>query len=339
MTVAAQPTRGLDVGAIEFVHRRLLEQRDAGRGVLLVSLELEEIRSLADRVLVIYEGRIVAELAPDASDEELGVAMLRREGRGRVTRPRARRRRGPRPVTVASRLAGYLRGGGVLVPVVTALLAFLVGGLVVLATGANPIEHLQGDLRGLRPQLAVPVGHGRRPHARRAEPAADAAPDHAADPHRPGRRVRLPRRPVQHRRPGPVPRRHVSPRSASARRSTARRRSCTCCSRSLAGLRRPAPSGRASPGLLKATTGANEVISTIMLNWIAVYVGMLPVRPRRAAAERRPAAAVDPGLQRRARRARGCRCSGATRSCRACTSASSSRSSWRCSSGCCSTAR
>src|SRR5829696_5274238 len=76
VTVAAQPTRGLDVGAIEFVHRRLLEQRDAGRGVLLVSLELEEIRSLSDRVLVIYEGRIVAELAPDVSDEELGVAML-----------------------------------------------------------------------------------------------------------------------------------------------------------------------------------------------------------------------------------------------------------------------
>ena len=50
--IAAQPTRGLDVGAIEFVHRRLIEQRDAGRGVLLVSLELEEIRSLSDRVLV-----------------------------------------------------------------------------------------------------------------------------------------------------------------------------------------------------------------------------------------------------------------------------------------------
>jgi ABC-type uncharacterized transport system ATPase subunit len=76
VTIAAQPTRGLDVGAIEFVHRQLLEQRDAGRGVLLVSLELEEIRSLSDRVLVIYEGRIVAELPPDASDEELGIAML-----------------------------------------------------------------------------------------------------------------------------------------------------------------------------------------------------------------------------------------------------------------------
>ena len=76
VTIAAQPTRGLDVGAIEFVHKRLLEQREAGRGVLLVSLELEEIRSLSDRVLVIYEGRIVAELSPDATDEELGIAML-----------------------------------------------------------------------------------------------------------------------------------------------------------------------------------------------------------------------------------------------------------------------
>jgi simple sugar transport system ATP-binding protein len=73
--VAAQPTRGLDVGAIEFVHRRLVEQRDAGRAVLLVSLELEEVRSLADRILVIYEGRIVGEFPPSATEEELGLAM------------------------------------------------------------------------------------------------------------------------------------------------------------------------------------------------------------------------------------------------------------------------
>jgi general nucleoside transport system ATP-binding protein len=73
--VAAQPTRGLDVGAIEFVHRRLIAERDAGRGILLVSLESEEIRSLADRIVVIYEGRIAGEFAPDASEEELGIAM------------------------------------------------------------------------------------------------------------------------------------------------------------------------------------------------------------------------------------------------------------------------
>jgi simple sugar transport system ATP-binding protein len=73
--IAAQPTRGLDVGAIEFVHRRLVEQRDAGRAVLLVSLELEEILSLSDRILVVYEGRIVGEFPPTASEEELGLAM------------------------------------------------------------------------------------------------------------------------------------------------------------------------------------------------------------------------------------------------------------------------
>ncbi|HZN21428.1 MAG TPA: ABC transporter ATP-binding protein [Gaiellaceae bacterium] len=73
--IAAQPTRGLDVGAIEFVHRRLVEERDEGRAVLLVSLELEEVLSLADRILVIYEGEIVGEFSPSATEEELGVAM------------------------------------------------------------------------------------------------------------------------------------------------------------------------------------------------------------------------------------------------------------------------
>jgi general nucleoside transport system ATP-binding protein len=73
--IAAQPTRGLDVGAIEFVHRRLVEQRDSGRAVLLVSLELEEILSLSDRILVIYEGQIVGEFPPTATEEELGFAM------------------------------------------------------------------------------------------------------------------------------------------------------------------------------------------------------------------------------------------------------------------------
>jgi simple sugar transport system ATP-binding protein len=63
------------VGAIEFVHRRLVEQRDEGRGVLLVSLELDEVLSLADRILVIFEGRIVAEFPPGVSEEELGIAM------------------------------------------------------------------------------------------------------------------------------------------------------------------------------------------------------------------------------------------------------------------------
>jgi simple sugar transport system ATP-binding protein len=83
--LAAQPTRGLDVGAIEFVHRRLVEARDSGKGVLLVSLELEEVLSLADRILVIYEGRIVREYPPDVTEEELGIAMTGGRKREEVT--------------------------------------------------------------------------------------------------------------------------------------------------------------------------------------------------------------------------------------------------------------
>jgi general nucleoside transport system ATP-binding protein len=73
--IAAQPTRGLDVGAIEYVHRRLVAERDAGRAVLLVSLELDEILSLSDRILVIFEGQIVGEYGSETSEEELGIAM------------------------------------------------------------------------------------------------------------------------------------------------------------------------------------------------------------------------------------------------------------------------
>jgi len=74
--VAAQPTRGLDVGAIEFLHRRLIEERAEGRAILLVSLELDEVMSLSDRLLVMYEGRVVGEHGADASEEEIGLEML-----------------------------------------------------------------------------------------------------------------------------------------------------------------------------------------------------------------------------------------------------------------------
>jgi simple sugar transport system ATP-binding protein len=74
--LAAQPTRGLDVGAIEYLHRRLVAERDAGRAILLVSLELDEILSLSDRILVLYEGRIVGEHTDEVSEEAIGLEML-----------------------------------------------------------------------------------------------------------------------------------------------------------------------------------------------------------------------------------------------------------------------
>ena len=76
LLVAVQPTRGLDVGAIEFVHKKLVEQRDAGKAVLLISLELDEVMDVPDRILVMYEGEIVGELDPKkTTQEELGLYM------------------------------------------------------------------------------------------------------------------------------------------------------------------------------------------------------------------------------------------------------------------------
>lgn len=76
LIIAAQPTRGLDVGAIEYIHKRLVEERDNGRAVLLVSLELDEVLSLADRIAVIYDGEIVDILdAKEATEQKLGILM------------------------------------------------------------------------------------------------------------------------------------------------------------------------------------------------------------------------------------------------------------------------
>ena len=74
--IACQPTRGLDVGAIEYIHKQIVAHRDAGKAVLLMSMELEEVMNLADRILVMYEGQIVADVKPkDTSLEELGLYM------------------------------------------------------------------------------------------------------------------------------------------------------------------------------------------------------------------------------------------------------------------------
>ena len=76
LLIAAQPTRGLDVGSIEFVHARLLEQRENNKAVLLVSLELDEVMGLADRIAVMYQGEIVGILnAKDATERKLGIMM------------------------------------------------------------------------------------------------------------------------------------------------------------------------------------------------------------------------------------------------------------------------
>ncbi|MGQ3031516.1 MAG: heme ABC transporter ATP-binding protein, partial [Ferrovibrionaceae bacterium] len=74
--VVGQPTRGVDIGAIEFIHRRLIELRDQGKAILLVSVELDEILALSDRILVMFDGHIVGECLPaQATERRLGLMM------------------------------------------------------------------------------------------------------------------------------------------------------------------------------------------------------------------------------------------------------------------------
>jgi general nucleoside transport system ATP-binding protein len=75
LLLVGQPTRGVDIGAIEFIHKQLITMRDAGKAILLVSVELDEIRSLSDRVLVMFAGRIVGEVSPQADEAEIGLLM------------------------------------------------------------------------------------------------------------------------------------------------------------------------------------------------------------------------------------------------------------------------
>ena len=77
--IAEQPTRGVDVGAIEFIHRQLLAERDRGCAILLISAELSEIMALSDRILVMYEGRILADVpGKSATEQQLGLLMAGR---------------------------------------------------------------------------------------------------------------------------------------------------------------------------------------------------------------------------------------------------------------------
>ena len=83
LLIAVQPTRGLDVGAIEYIHKQIVSQRDSGKGVLLVSLELDEVMALSDRILVMYEGEIVGELDPKTTTvEEMGLYMAGAKRKG-----------------------------------------------------------------------------------------------------------------------------------------------------------------------------------------------------------------------------------------------------------------
>ncbi len=75
LLIVGQPTRGVDIGAIEFIHKRIIALRDAGKAILLVSVELDEIRSLSDRIIVMFAGKVMGERAGDADERDIGLLM------------------------------------------------------------------------------------------------------------------------------------------------------------------------------------------------------------------------------------------------------------------------
>ena len=88
LLLVGQPTRGVDIGAIEFIHRRLVAMRDAGRAILLISVELDEILSLSDRILVMFGGTITGEVAgADADERAIGLMMAGGQAAGPETAP------------------------------------------------------------------------------------------------------------------------------------------------------------------------------------------------------------------------------------------------------------
>ena len=193
LLIAAQPTRGLDVGAIEFVWKQILEQKGDGRAVLLISAELDEIYELSDRIVTMYEGQITGEYSPDASPEETRHRDDRRQGESggqlmsNAAPAPAAATRAPRRDLVSSAIARTI---GLLLAF---LLAGLLGSIIILAYGENPLEvyRIVFEFSFNRPQDVAQRSRERD----------------AADLLRSCRRRRVQSRPLQHRGGRPVHRR------------------------------------------------------------------------------------------------------------------------------------
>ena len=135
--LVGQPTRGVDIGAIEFIHRELVKSRDAGCAVLVVSVELDEILSLADRILVMFAGRIVGEVPAGRADERtLGLMMA---GAAEAACPERSRRAHECAAPAAACLGGDRR----LLPLVNIALAFVTVGIIVRIIGVDPLHALE----------------------------------------------------------------------------------------------------------------------------------------------------------------------------------------------------
>jgi ABC-type branched-subunit amino acid transport system ATPase component len=243
--IAAQPTRGLDVGAIEFVHKRLLDQRAAGRAgaARLARARRDPLaRGPHPRHRV---GEIVAELKPTASDEELGLAMTSAGAGGpRDGDRRARGSRGTCGAAVSSSRSSPSPSRS------------FAGGLVVAVTGANPFSTYEAIFNGTGLNWLFPwISAEDRIVAAQSlqQTLILTTPLH---PRRPRGGLRLPGGAVQHRRAGPVPRRQLRGGLGRVLVRRAAPRCCTSCSRWSSPPAR-ARCGR-DAGYLKARVGVNE---------------------------------------------------------------------------------
>ena len=158
LMIAAQPTRGVDVGSIEYIHKRIVEARDAGVGVLIVSTELDEIMALSDRILVMFRGRIVAEF-------EGGTATVKRDRprHGRGARRDARRARREAATPIARRAPQAARSRRASTSrrssssrCSPSIIALVLGALIMLATGVG-----LGDDRPLPSSRSSPARSAR----------------------------------------------------------------------------------------------------------------------------------------------------------------------------------
>jgi ABC-type glutathione transport system ATPase component len=146
--VAAQPTRGVDVGSIEFIHKRIVETRDSGIPVIVVSTELDEVSALADRIMVMYRGRIVGIVPGDTPRDVLGLMMAGRTPTGKGW-PRERRNRHAAPRSAPQKASAAappgkwhdafvrITQGNALISVLAVVLALIVGGIMIAATDAE----------------------------------------------------------------------------------------------------------------------------------------------------------------------------------------------------------
>ncbi len=148
--IASQPTRGVDVGSIEFIHKRIVASATSGTAVIIVSTELDEIFALSDRIAVMYDGRIVGIVGPDIAREQIGLMMAgapTSPAGDRLTRPRHRRRprsrtepssRAPRPT---ARPDAWLPS--VKVTLAAVVLALVIGAFLIVVSDHDVIESLK----------------------------------------------------------------------------------------------------------------------------------------------------------------------------------------------------